>query len=192
VPAVKPQSACYELYGWRGVEALERTIRYAGEKGLYVIADVKRNDIGSTAEAYAGAYLGEAEVEEARFPVFNADSVTVNGYLGTDGIEPFLKRCRENDKSVFVLVKTSNKSSGELQDQKIGERAVYEVMAENGRPLGGRHARTGGIQQRGRRGGGHLSRAAESSEEADEARLFSGAGLRGAGGLGRRRGRLFQ
>lgn len=130
VAAVKPQSAYYELYGWRGVEVLDRTIRYAKEKGLYVIADVKRNDIGSTAKAYAGAYLLGADVEGERFDTFEADSITVNGYLGTDGIEPFVSACKERKKSMFVLVKTSNPSSGELQDRLIGEDTVYEVMAD--------------------------------------------------------------
>ncbi|MBR2742852.1 MAG: orotidine-5'-phosphate decarboxylase [Clostridia bacterium] len=130
VAAVKLQSAYYELYGWRGVRVLDETIRYAKEKGLYVIADVKRNDIGSTAKAYAGAYLSGADVGGEVTPAFDADSVTVNGYLGTDGIAPFVEACREHKKSIFVLVKTSNPSSGELQDKKIGGDAVYEVMAD--------------------------------------------------------------
>jgi len=127
VPAVKPQSAYYEMYGFEGVKVLEQTINYAKEKGLYVIADVKRNDIGTTAEAYAKAYIGETDLgggitERA----FNADSATVNGYLGTDGIKPFLIK----DKSIFVLVKTSNPSSGELQDMAMEKGTVYEHMAE--------------------------------------------------------------
>jgi len=130
VAAVKPQSAYYELYGWQGVEVLDRTIKYAKEKGLYVIADVKRNDIGSTAKAYAGAYLAGADVDGETFDTFGADSVTINGYLGTDGIAPFVSACETHKKSMFVLVKTSNPSSGELQDKLISGDAVYEVMAD--------------------------------------------------------------
>ncbi len=125
VPAVKPQSAYYEMYGWQGVKALYRTIQYAKEKGLFVIADVKRNDIGSTAEAYAAAYLGETSVGDKRIAAFNADAATINPYLGTDGISPFTKL----EKMVFVLVKTSNPSSGELQDLMLDDIAVYQYMA---------------------------------------------------------------
>lgn len=126
VPAVKPQSAYYEMYGWEGVRVLARTIEYAKRRGLYVIADVKRNDIGTTAEAYASAYLGKTRlVGNIDVSSFDADSVTVNGYLGSDGIKPFLSY----DKSIFVLVKTSNPSSGELQDLSLGKETVYEHMA---------------------------------------------------------------
>ena len=117
VPAVKPQAAYYELYGWAGMRALCRTIAYAQEKGLFVITDGKRNDIGSTMEAYALAHLGATQVEEESFEAFGTDALTVNGYLGSDGIHPLLKVCDEKDKGIFVLVKTSNPSSGELQDR---------------------------------------------------------------------------
>ena len=128
VAAVKPQSAYYEMYGWHGVKALEETIAYAKEKGMYVITDGKRNDIGTTAEAYSIAYLGETKLIDSEASAFNSDGLTVNGYLGTDGIKPFLKK----DKSIFVLVKTSNPSSGELQDKKLGNgKTVYEEMAGN-------------------------------------------------------------
>lgn len=129
VPAIKPQSAYYELYGWQGVEALSRTIEYAKSRGMYVIADVKRNDIGSTADAYARAYLGDADIGGERISPFGADAATVNGYLGTDGIEPFLKRCREG-KMIFVLVRTSNPSAGELQDLALPTGTVFEAMAD--------------------------------------------------------------
>lgn len=126
VPAIKPQSAYYEMYGWEGVRVLERTIEYAKRRGLYVIADVKRNDIGTTAEAYAIAYLGKTMLyENVEVSSFDADSVTVNAYLGSDGIKPFLGY----DKSIFVLVKTSNPSSGELQDLSLENETVYEHMA---------------------------------------------------------------
>ncbi len=131
VPAVKPQSAYYEMYGPYGVMALYETVKYAKEKGLYVILDGKRNDIGATSEAYATAYLGKAKIEENKFEEgFGADSLTVNGYLGTDGISPFVNTF-ENGKTIFVLVKTSNKSSGELQDLELKDgKKIYEKMAE--------------------------------------------------------------
>ncbi len=136
IPAVKPQSAYYEMYGPEGVEVLKRTIAYAKEKGLYVIADVKRNDIGSTATAYAKAYLGEVEFGGAKISPFNADCVTVNGYLGSDGLNPFIDLCRTYDKSMFVLVKTSNPSSSELQDLTVGDKTIYRTMAEQVSKLG--------------------------------------------------------
>ncbi len=130
VPAVKPQSAFYEMYGLSGEEVLHRTISYAKEKGLYVILDVKRNDIGSTAEAYSRAYLGKAEVDGEEFDACPVDCVTVNPYLGTDGIKPFVDDCKKYDKAIFALVKTSNPSSGEFQDIKIGDRHLFEIVAE--------------------------------------------------------------
>lgn len=129
VPAVKPQSAYYEAFGSFGVWALEETIAYAKSKGMYVIADVKRNDIGSTSAAYARAYLGETDVAGEKFAPFGCDAVTVNGYLGSDGIAPFLAECQRG-RMIFCLVKTSNPSSGELQDRLIDGRPVYEIMAE--------------------------------------------------------------
>ena len=130
VPAVKPQSAYYENLGWQGMEMLERTIKYAKEKGLFVIADIKRGDIGSTASAYAEGWLSGAKIEGQQFKSFDADCVTLNGYMGSDSINPFLKAAKEEDKCAFVLVKTSNPGSGELQDQMIGDKTVYQVMGE--------------------------------------------------------------
>lgn len=130
VPAIKPQVAYYELYGYEGMKALAKTIEYAKEKGMYVITDGKRNDIGTTMEAYAIAHLGLTDVNGEKISAFNGDALTVNGYLGTDGITPLLKLCNELDKGIFVLVKTSNPSSGELQDKLIGEQHVYEAMGE--------------------------------------------------------------
>ena len=131
VPAVKPQSAYYEMYGVYGEEVLLETINYAKEKGMYVILDGKRNDIGATSEAYATAYLGETKLSDSvKTPAFGADSLTVNGYLGTDGIAPFVNTF-DGDKTIFVLVKTSNKSSGELQDLELKDgKKIYEKMAE--------------------------------------------------------------
>ena len=131
VPAVKPQSAYYENLGWQGMEMLERTIRYAKEKGLFVIADIKRGDIGSTAAAYAEGWLSGAPIEGQVFKSFDADCVTLNGYMGSDSIKPFLEAAKGEDKCAFVLVKTSNPGSGELQDVKAADgRTIYEVMGE--------------------------------------------------------------
>ncbi len=130
VPAVKPQSAYYENLGWRGMAVMEKTIQYAKEKGLYVIADIKRGDIGSTAAAYAEAWLGVTKVGETECPVFDADCVTLNGYMGSDAIRPFLDQCVARSKSAFILAKTSNPSSMELQDMVAGDRVVYTVMGD--------------------------------------------------------------
>lgn len=130
VPAVKPQSAFYEMYGLEGEAVMHKTIQYAQEKGLYVILDVKRNDIGSTAEAYAKAYLGEVDIDDVMVAPCPVDSVTVNPYLGTDGIKPFVDECKKWDKSMFALVKTSNPSSGEFQDLKAGDKRIFEHVAE--------------------------------------------------------------
>ncbi len=129
VPAIKPQAAYYEMYGWQGVRALAETIAYAQQKGMFVMTDGKRNDIGTTMEAYATAHLGTTDVAGEAIDAFGADALTVNGYLGTDGIQPLVKICQEKDKGIFVLVKTSNPSSGELQDLKLTNGAsVYEQM----------------------------------------------------------------
>lgn len=130
VPAIKPQAAYYEMYGYYGVKALVKTIEYAKSKGIYVITDGKRNDIGATMEAYTNAHLGTVKVGDRVLEPFGADALTVNGYLGSDGIEPLLEACRIYDKGIFVLVKTSNKSSGELQDRLIDGKPVYEIMGE--------------------------------------------------------------
>ena len=131
VPAVKPQAAYYENLGWQGMEMLERTIRYAKEKGLFVIADIKRGDIGSTATAYAEGWLSGAPIEGQVFKSFDADCVTLNGYMGSDSIKPFLEAAKGEDKCAFVLVKTSNPGSGELQNVAAGEGdTVYGLMAD--------------------------------------------------------------
>lgn len=136
VPAVKPQAAYYEMYGYYGVKALYKTIKYAHSKGMYVIVDGKRNDIGATMDAYSAAYLGTTEVYGENVHAFGADSLTVNGYLGSDGIEPALK----TGGSIFVLVKTSNKSSGELQDRRLCDgKTVYETMGDMCEKWGSRY-----------------------------------------------------
>jgi orotidine-5'-phosphate decarboxylase len=129
VPAVKPQAAYYEMYGWQGVRALAETISYAQSKGMFVIVDGKRGDIGDTMEAYANGWLGTTEVEGGAFTPFGGDALTVNGYLGTDCVRPLIEVCRQQDKGIFVLAKTSNPSSGELQDIRINGETVYETMA---------------------------------------------------------------
>lgn len=131
VPACKPQIAFYEQYGIPGFQAFCETVKYAKEKGLIVIADAKRNDIGSTAEAYAKAFLGKTDLFDEEVSVIDADAVTVTPYLGIDGIKPFIEECKKYGKGIFVLVKTSNPSSGDLQDQatKDNDLTNYELMA---------------------------------------------------------------
>lgn len=148
VPAVKPQCAYYEMYGWQGMKALHDTIAYAKEKGLFVITDGKRNDIGSTMQAYAAAHLGKTDVAGETAEAFGGDALTVNGYLGSDGILPLLSVCREEDKGIFVLAKTSNPSSDELQNQRFeGGETLYHAMGrfceEWGEKLPGRHEYSG-------------------------------------------------
>lgn len=130
VPAVKPQSAYYERLGWQGMEVMERTIQYAKNRGLFVIADIKRGDIGSTAEAYSDGWLGKTQVGGRSYPIFNADCVTLSGYMGADSVGPFLETCKAEDKCVFLLVKTSNPGSGELQNVKLGDGLVYELVGD--------------------------------------------------------------
>ena len=131
VPAVKVQVAYYEQYGYDGMKAFYDTVNYAKSKGLAVIGDCKRNDIGSTAKCYSTAYLGATDINGKKFNAYPTDILTVNGYLGTDGIQPFVEDLNGSDKGIFVLVKTSNPSSGELQNLKLesGEY-VYEKMGK--------------------------------------------------------------
>ncbi len=130
VPAVKPQIAMYEQFGVPGVAAFRDTVNYAHEKGMLVIGDIKRGDIGSTSAAYAAGHLGKVTIGNGAFEGFAEDFATVNPYLGSDGVRPFLDVCRENDKGIFVLVKTSNPSSGELQDRVCDGKPVYRIVAE--------------------------------------------------------------
>ncbi|MDE5883855.1 MAG: orotidine-5'-phosphate decarboxylase [Oscillospiraceae bacterium] len=130
VPAIKPQAAYYEMYGYHGMKTLAETIRYAKLKGMFVITDGKRNDIGATMQAYTAAHLGSVRVGDNEIEPFGADALTVNGYLGTDGIKPLLEVCKERDKGIFVLVKTSNPSSGELQDQSMNGEPLYARMGD--------------------------------------------------------------
>lgn len=130
IPAVKPQIAMYEQFGLFGMSAFCRTVEYCQKKGLIVIGDVKRGDIGSTSEAYAVGHLGKVQVGSKLLPAFEEDFVTVNPYLGSDGVKPFMKVCAQEKKGIFVLVKTSNPSSGEFQDRLIDGRPLYEHVGE--------------------------------------------------------------
>ena len=130
IPAVKPQVAMYEQFGVSGLVAFRETVEYAKSKGLIVIGDIKRGDIGSTSGAYAVGHIGTIQVEGETFAPFDEDMVTVNPYLGSDGVKPFIQVCNENDRGIFVLVKTSNPSSGEFQDREIDGRPLYELVGE--------------------------------------------------------------
>lgn len=131
IPAVKVQVAYYEMYGVEGMRAFADTIKYARDNGLMVIADVKRNDIGSTAAAYSKGYIGKTVFNGKEYTPFESDFITVNGYLGSDGILPFVKDCEQNEKGLFALVKTSNPTSGELQDKIMDNgKTLYDNMAD--------------------------------------------------------------
>ena len=130
IPAVKPQIAMYEQFGIPGIIAFKKTVDYCKEKDLVVIGDVKRGDIGSTSEAYAVGHLGKVQVGEKSYYGFDEDFATVNPYLGSDGVKPFIKVCQEEKKGIFVLVKTSNPSSGELQDKLVDGKPIYELVGE--------------------------------------------------------------
>ena len=130
IPAVKPQIAMYEQFGIPGMMAFKKTVDYCKEKGLVVIGDIKRGDIGSTSTAYAVGHLGKVTVGSRQYYGFDEDFVTVNPYLGSDGVNPFIDVCKEEKKGIFVLVKTSNPSSGEFQDRLVDGRPLYEIVGE--------------------------------------------------------------
>ena len=130
IPAVKPQIAMYEQFGVPGLVAFNKTCEYAKSKGLVIIGDIKRGDIGSTSKAYAIGHVGKVAVGSKTYSGFCEDFVTVNPYLGSDGIRPFMEVCKEEKKGMFILVKTSNPSSGEFQDQEIDGKPLYEMVAE--------------------------------------------------------------
>ena len=139
IPAVKPQIAMYEQFGVPGLQAFKKTVDYAKEKDLVVIGDVKRGDIGSTSAAYAVGHLGKVQVGSKKYSLFDEDFATVNPYLGTDGIKPFIDVCKEENKGLFILVKTSNPSSGEFQDRLIDGRPLYEWVGEQVAKWGEEH-----------------------------------------------------
>lgn len=139
IPAVKPQIAMYEQFGVPGVQAFQKTVDYCHEKDLVVIGDVKRGDIGSTSAAYATGHLGHVTVGSNSFSAFNEDFATVNPYLGSDGIKPFVEVCKKEKKGLFILVKTSNPSSGEFQDRLIDGKPLYEYVGEKVAEWGADH-----------------------------------------------------
>ena len=130
IPAVKPQIAMYEQFGIPGLIAYKKTVDYCKSKDLVVIGDIKRGDIGSTSAAYAVGHLGQVQVGSRKYAGFDEDFATVNPYLGSDGVKPFMDICKEEKKGIFVLVKTSNPSSGEFQDRVIDGRPLYELVGE--------------------------------------------------------------
>lgn len=139
IPAVKPQIAMYEQFGIPGMMAYKNTVDYCKEKGLVVIGDIKRGDIGSTSAAYAVGHLGKVQVGSKKYAGFDEDFATVNPYLGSDGVKPFIDVCKEENKGIFVLVKTSNPSSGEFQDRIIDGRPLYEWVGEKVAQWGEEH-----------------------------------------------------
>ena len=130
IPAVKPQIAMYEQFGIEGLKAYKKTVDYCKSKDLVVIGDIKRGDIGSTSAAYAVGHLGKVQVGSKTYAGFDEDFATVNPYLGSDGVKPFIDVCKQENKGLFILVKTSNPSSGEFQDQKIDGKPLYELVGE--------------------------------------------------------------
>ena len=130
IPAVKPQIAMYEQFGIPGLMAFKKTLDYCHEKGLLVIGDAKRGDIGSTSTAYAIGHIGKVKVGSTEIAPFDEDFLTINPYMGSDSVVPFVEECKNYDKGLFILVKTSNTSSGEFQDQKVGKKAVYELVGK--------------------------------------------------------------
>lgn len=139
IPAVKPQIAMYEQFGVEGLKAYQKTVDYCHSKDLVVIGDIKRGDIGSTSAAYAAGHLGKIQVGSKCYTAFNEDFATVNPYLGSDGVKPFIEVCQEEGKGLFILVKTSNPSSGEFQDRLIDGRPLYELVGEKVAQWGEEH-----------------------------------------------------
>ena len=131
IPAIKPQIAFYEMFGIEGIKAFKETCEYAKQKGMIVIADIKRGDIGSTAQGYSNAFLGKTKIGEKEESIFDVDFVTINPYMGTDCVKPFIEDCKKYGKGVFILVKTSNPSSGEIQDLKTENgKEIYTEVAQ--------------------------------------------------------------
>lgn len=139
IPSVKPQIAMYEQFGIEGLKAFQKTVDYCHKKDLVVIGDIKRGDIGSTSSAYAAGHLGKVQVGSKSYAPFDEDFVTVNPYLGTDGVKPFIDICKAEKKGLFILVKTSNPSSGEFQDRLIDGRPLYEWVGEKVAEWGADH-----------------------------------------------------
>lgn len=144
IPAVKPQIAMYEQFGIEGLKAYKKTIDYCKSKDLVIIGDIKRGDIGSTSAAYAVGHLGKVQVGSKCYVPFDEDFATVNPYLGSDGVKPFIEVCKEENKGLFILVKTSNPSSGEFQDRLINGRPLYELVGEKVAQWGEEHVGASG------------------------------------------------
>ena len=180
IPAVKPQIAMYEQFGIEGLKVYKRTVDYCKEKGLVVIGDAKRGDIGSTSAAYATGHIGSVQVGSKTYSGFDTDFLTVNPYLGTDGVKPFVDVCNSHDRGLFVLVKTSNPSSGEFQDRLIDGRPLYEWVAEKvvrvGQCFHGRR-----LQQCRRSSRSNLSGDEPYFKKSHASYLFPGTGLRRSG-----------
>ncbi len=176
VPAVKPQLAYYEKYGSHGMRALQRTIQYAGKAGM-LIADGKRNDIGSTADAYASA-AAKIFCPTTAAPMFDADALTVNAYLGLDGIKPFIAVCRKKGKGIFVLVRTSNPSAGDVQDLILSDgRTVYEAMAAKVAEWGDDLITAHAVTRRSSRGWSHVAASGSQTSQVDAEVFYSRARL---------------
>ena len=190
IPAVKPQIAMYEQFGLPGLAAFKKTVDYCHEKGLVVIGDIKRGDIGSTSEAYAVGHLGKVQVGSKAYYGFDEDFVTVNPYLGSDGVKPFIKVCKEEKKGLFILVKTSNPSSGEFQDQLVNGRPLYELVGEKVARWGEEHM--GEKYSYRSRGGSDLPGDGKSAAKTDAENLYPGAGIRRPGRKRRRSGSFLQ
>ncbi len=139
IPAVKPQIAMYEQFGIEGLKVFKKTVDYARSKDLVVIGDIKRGDIGSTSSAYAVGHVGKVQVGSKCYMPFEEDFITVNPYFGTDGVKPFIDVCKETGKGIFILVKTSNPSSGEFQDRLIDGKPLYEIVGEKVAEWGSAH-----------------------------------------------------
>ncbi len=188
IPAVKPQIAMYEQFGIPGLAAFKKTVDYCKEKDLVVIGDIKRGDIGSTSEAYAVGHLGKVTVGSKSYYGFDEDFATVNPYLGSDGVNPFIKVCKEEKKGLFILVKTSNPSSGEFQDRQIADaenRPLYEVVGEQVAKWGEAHMGDAYSSRR-----GDIPGYGEDSPQGNAKELHFGAGIWSTGRKGSRSGSL--
>lgn len=191
IPAVKPQIAMYEQFGVPGIEAFKKTVDYCKSKDLVVIGDIKRGDIGSTSAAYAVGHLGSVKVGSKEYVPFDEDFATVNPYLGSDGVNPFIDVCKEHKKGLFILVKTSNPSSGEFQDQLIDGKPLYELVGEKVAQwgadcMGDEYSYIGAVV------GATYPEMGKSASQSDAKILHSGTWIWCTGRTGQRSGTLLQ
>jgi orotidine-5'-phosphate decarboxylase len=186
ISAVKPQIAFFEQYGLAGMEAFQNTLKYAKKKGLITIVDAKRNDIGTTAEAYSNTFLGRTNIFNEKIPIYDVDCITVSPFLGEDSLIPFIKDCAEYGKGIFILVKTSNPGSGDVQDLKIlnSKESVYISFAKLVKKLGNKVIGNNGYTSIGAVVGATYPKEAESLREImnDSIFLVPGYGAQGASG----------